>query len=30
MAPEKQGQMPNEAVIIYTPAIGGPYIFLLI
>ena len=30
MASEKQGQMPNEAVIIYTPAIEGPHIALLV
>ena len=35
MASEKQGQMPNEAVIymymyMYTPAIEGPYIALLV
>ena len=29
MAPEKQGQMPNEAVI-YIPTIEGPYIALLV
>ena len=29
MASEKHGQMPNEAVI-YTPAIEGPYIVLLV
>ena len=29
MASEKQGQMSNEAVI-YTPAIEGPYIALLV